>query len=100
MPRDDVLVLDIVLAATDARNFVQDLEWIAFQQSRLHQNAVIRSLKIIGEAASRLSVEFTSKHVQLPWRDIINMRIVSSMPIVPCELMSFGTSFKIACRKS
>ncbi len=74
MPRDDVLVLDIVLAATDARNFVYDMEWVTFRESRLHQHAVIRALEIIGEAAGKLSVEFTSKHAHLPWRDMINMR--------------------------
>ncbi len=74
MPRDDVLILDIVIAAADAQSFVRDLDWAAFQESRLHQSAVIRALEVIGEAAGRLSTEFTSAHPELPWRDIINMR--------------------------
>jgi uncharacterized protein with HEPN domain len=74
MPRDDVLILDIVIAAADAQSFVRNLDWAAFQESRLHQSAVIRALEVVGEAASRLSSEFTSAHPELPWRDIVNMR--------------------------
>lgn len=74
MSRDDALVLDIVLAATDAIAFVQDLDWSAFEASRLHQNAVIRSLEIIGEAAGKLSSQFTAAHPEIPWRDITNTR--------------------------
>jgi uncharacterized protein with HEPN domain len=74
MWRDDALLLDILIAASDARTFVKDVDWEAFQESHLHQNAVIRALEIIGEAASKLSSEFTSAHPVIPWRNIINMR--------------------------
>jgi uncharacterized protein with HEPN domain len=74
MSRDDALVLDIVLAAADAREFVGGLDWKDFEASRLHQNAVIRSLEIIGEAAGKLSAEFTSARPELSWREIVNMR--------------------------
>lgn len=74
MSRDDALVLDIVLAATDAIAFVQDLDWPAFEASRLHQNAVVRSLEIIGEAACKLSSDFTAVYPAIPWRNIINTR--------------------------
>ena len=74
MSRDDALVLDIVIAAEDAQNFVRGLDLTSFKASRLHHNAAIRSLEIIGEAAGKLTPEFTSSHPNLPWRDIINMR--------------------------
>ena len=74
MSRDDALVLDIVLAAEDAQNFVQGMDFTTFETSRLHQNAVIRSLEVVGEAAGKLSPEFTSAHAGLPWRNITNMR--------------------------
>lgn len=73
MSRDDALVLDIVLAAEDAENFVQGIDFAAFEASPLHQNAVIRSLEVIGEAAGKLSAGFTVAHPHLPWRNIINM---------------------------
>ena len=74
MSRDDALVLDIILAAEDAQNFVRDMDFTAFETSRLHQNAVIRSLEVVGEAAGKLSTEFKSSYPNLPWRNIISMR--------------------------
>jgi uncharacterized protein with HEPN domain len=72
--REAGLLLDIVLAARDAESFVKGLDWAQFLASRLHQNAVIRSLEIIGEAAGKLSARFTESRPDLPWREIINMR--------------------------
>jgi uncharacterized protein with HEPN domain len=54
MWRDDALLLDILIAAGDARDFVRDLDWQAFAASKLHQSAVARALEIVGEAASKV----------------------------------------------
>ncbi len=40
--RDAALLLDMLLAARDARDFVEGLDEGAFVASRLHQNASIR----------------------------------------------------------
>lgn len=72
--RDDALLLDIVIAAKDARSFVDGLDWSAFEDSRLHQNAVIRSLEVIGEAAAKLTIEFRKDHKAVDWPNVINMR--------------------------
>jgi uncharacterized protein with HEPN domain len=73
--RDDaVLVLDIIAAAEDALRFVADLEEKQFLASSLHQNAVIRSIEVIGEAAGRLSSAFRNRYPQVPWRDVTGMR--------------------------
>jgi uncharacterized protein with HEPN domain len=74
MWRDDALLLDVLLAAKDAVDFVRELDWTAFEGSRLHQNAVIRALEIIGEASGKLSAGFTAAHPEIPWRDIVSMR--------------------------
>ena len=55
--RDLSLILDIVIAARDAKSFVAGYAEADFLASRLHQNAVIRSLEVIGEAANTLSPE-------------------------------------------
>lgn len=47
---------------------------IAFLASRLHQNATIRSLEVIGEAAGKVSEETRAAHPEIPWRDITHMR--------------------------
>lgn len=52
---DAALLLDMLLAARDARIFLQGFDRAAFLASRLHQNAVIRSLEVIGEAAGKVS---------------------------------------------
>jgi uncharacterized protein with HEPN domain len=52
---DSALLLDMLLAARDARSFLEGLDEAAFMASRLHQNAVIRSLEVIGEAAGKVS---------------------------------------------
>jgi uncharacterized protein with HEPN domain len=58
----------------DARSFLSGLTEEAFMTSRLHQNAVIRSLEVIGEAAGKISSETRSLHPEIPWREIIGMR--------------------------
>jgi uncharacterized protein with HEPN domain len=45
--RDAGLLLDMLLAARDAQGFIVGLDEAAFLQSRLHQNAVIRSLEVL-----------------------------------------------------
>jgi hypothetical protein len=60
--RDAALLLDMLLAARDAKSFVAGLSEAAFVASRLHQNAVIRSLEIIGEAAGKVSAETCDAH--------------------------------------
>lgn len=72
--RDAALVVDIILAAEDALEFVSGLDEAGFSASRLHQNAVIRSLEIIGEAAGKLSEAFRSQLPTIPWRQLTSMR--------------------------
>ena len=71
---DAALLLDMWLAARDARAFLEGLDQAAFLASRLHQNAVIRSLEVIGEAAGKVSSATRTAHPDIPWRDIIGMR--------------------------
>jgi uncharacterized protein with HEPN domain len=74
MPKDEGLLLDILLAAQQAMRFVEDLEWEVFEFSELHQNAVIRSLEVIGEAARLVSDEMREKYPEIPWKLMIRMR--------------------------
>ncbi|HEY1930574.1 MAG TPA: DUF86 domain-containing protein [Acetobacteraceae bacterium] len=74
MSRDEPLLLDMLVAAHEARSFAADLAKAQFFASRLHQNAVIRSLEVIGEAASLVSNPCRAAHPEIPWRQIIGMR--------------------------
>jgi uncharacterized protein with HEPN domain len=67
--RDAALLLDMLLAARDARAFVKGLDEGAFLASRLHQNAAIRSLEVLGEAPGNVSAA-----TQAAQREITGMR--------------------------
>ena len=72
--RDAALLLDMLFAARDAREFVEGLDEAAFLASRLHQNATIRSLEVLGKAAGKVSSATRVAHPEIPWRDITGMR--------------------------
>ena len=72
--RDSGLLLDMLLAARDALSFIAGLSKAGFLESRLHQNAVIRSLEVIGEAAGKVSDATQAAHSDIPWREITGMR--------------------------
>ena len=74
MLRDEALLLDMLLAARDAMEFVAELDQSQFETSRLHQNAVIRSIEIIGEAAGKVSRACQQAHPEIPWSAIVGMR--------------------------
>lgn len=64
-------------AATDACSFVEGLDKDDFLADKRTQQAVIMSLIIIGEAATKLMdayAEFAKEHQEVPWRSMRGMR--------------------------
>ena len=64
-------------AAADACSFVEGLVKDDFLADKRTQQAVIMSLIIIGEAATKIMdgyAEFTQTHPEVPWRSMRNMR--------------------------
>lgn len=64
-------------AAADACAFVQGMALEDFQQDRRTQQAVIMSLIILGEAATKVMdayPDFAQAHPQVPWRSMRGMR--------------------------
>ncbi len=55
MSRDEAYLLDILLASRDVVSYLQGLDYKSFKASSLHQDAVVRKLEIVGEAAKNLS---------------------------------------------
>jgi uncharacterized protein with HEPN domain len=50
------------------------MTWETFSHSELHQNAVMRPLEIIGEAASHVSEPTREAYPEIPWAEMIGMR--------------------------
>ena len=45
-----------------------------FTFDRIFQDAVLRQLTIVGEASTKVSREFTSRHPEIPWQQIAGFR--------------------------
>jgi uncharacterized protein with HEPN domain len=56
------------------RDYLDGLSEMQFIGDALRQDAVIRNLEIIGEAAGKVSSELHAVHSDMPWADIAGMR--------------------------
>ena len=74
MSRDNDYLLDILTAARLAIGYVEGRTEESFLTDVQCQDAVIRRLEIIGEAARRISAEFYAVLPELPWPEMIGMR--------------------------
>ena len=72
--RDMAHLLDILLAAKDARDFTAGLDKAAFFSDRKCQYAVTYCLEVIGRAVKRLSDECQSTYPDIPWSVMVRMR--------------------------
>jgi uncharacterized protein with HEPN domain len=61
-------------AAQDAINFAHGRMREDLGRDRMLALAIIKSIEIIGEAASKITEDFKSTHGNIPWNDIVNMR--------------------------
>ncbi len=75
MKLDDKARLEHILeSANDAISFLGNMTVDELSQNRMALQAIVRSVEIIGEAASQLTQEFRSKNTHVPWVQIIGMR--------------------------
>ena len=75
MPRDYKQQFDDILQAiTFIRDYVQDMDFKAFEADRKTQDAVIRNLEVIGEAARTVPDEVRDKASEIEWYKIIALR--------------------------
>ncbi len=72
--RDAALLLDMLTWAGHATDFLENMDEVAFRESKLHQAAVTRCVAVVGEAAGRLSRALRDQHPDIPWALIIGMR--------------------------
>jgi uncharacterized protein with HEPN domain len=75
MPRDYKQQLDDILQAIAfIREYVQDMDYEAFDADRKTQHAVIRNLEVIGEAARVVPDEIKEETEEIEWHKIIALR--------------------------
>lgn len=56
------------------RRYVGRTRRTGFLRNALLQDAVIRNIEIVGEAAGRVSAGFSARTPSIPWREIVGMR--------------------------
>ncbi len=77
--RDDAVYLDYI--AENIEIIEEYLQWVEglpekrlFSEDQMRQDAVLRRLETLGEAASHLSTELRARHPEIDWRKIVDFR--------------------------
>ncbi len=79
MKRDvNLFINDILESIKDIESFSKGLTRDKFRNDKLKQNAIIRSLEVIGEAVKNIPDSFKDKFPNIPWRKIAGFRDVLS----------------------
>lgn len=107
MPRDFRLYLDDILEGiAQIREYTASMDFEGFARDRKTQDAVVRNIEIIGEAAARLPESVKSKTEDMEWRKIIGMRNILvheyfgiSLPIVWDIVQNKLKPLEAACKK-
>ncbi len=75
MPKDDLIRLQHMIdAAKETLSFAKNKAKEDLYADRMLALSIVKSIEIIGEAASTVSKEFQKKHREIPWVSIIAMR--------------------------
>lgn len=107
MRRDFGLYLDDILEAIhQIRTYLADQDEEAFTKDRKTQDAVIRNLEIIGEAAGKLPSQIQKDEPEIDWRKITGLRNILiheyfgiNLPIVWDVVQHKLDSLETVCRR-
>lgn len=79
MKRDiNLFIQDILENIKDIESFSRGLTKEEFESNKLKQNAIIRSLEVIGEAVKNIPDSFRAKYPNIPWKNIAGFRDILS----------------------
>jgi uncharacterized protein with HEPN domain len=73
-PDDRVRLMHMIDAASEALGFIQGRSRADLDSDRMLTLALVRSIEVIGEAASKVSTDLRSEYRDVPWSEIIGMR--------------------------
>jgi len=65
---------DIAEAITRIAGYTHNIDYNGFLQNEMAQDAVVRNLQIIGEAAKNISLDFKKKHMDVEWKKMAGLR--------------------------
>jgi uncharacterized protein with HEPN domain len=75
MPKDDRIRLRHMLdAAREAVSFTEARSRADLDSDRMLVLSLVKSIEIVGEAASRVTAETQRQNPEIPWQDIVGMR--------------------------
>ena len=75
MKKESLIFIEHILESiSDIESFVKGITKKSFLKNKEKQNAVIRSIEIIGEAVKNLPNSFKNEHPEIPWIKIAGMR--------------------------
>lgn len=70
----DIYLQHIIVCIDAILSYTHGMKEDAFMDNKLVQDAVIRNLEVIGEAAKQVPASFKERHVAIPWRRMAGMR--------------------------
>ena len=72
----------------------------AFLADRMRQDAVIRKLEIVGEAAKRISETTRARRPEIPWKQIAGMRDRLTHDTSVSTSVWYGALWSVICKRS
>jgi uncharacterized protein with HEPN domain len=70
----NILIEDIQEAIDKMDRYIEGMSQDSFESDEKTNDAVVRNLEIIGEAANRLPKDFKDKHSEIEWNKIVGLR--------------------------
>lgn len=75
MEKNPKIFLEHIVESIDLiQGYIADLKFEEFIKLKETQDAIVRRLEIIGEAAKNLPKDFKEKHSEINWKEIVGMR--------------------------
>lgn len=65
---------DILNSIEEIEEFIEGMDFETFNSDRKTINAVIRSLEVMGEAATKIPTDIREKYTDIPWSKMAGMR--------------------------
>ena len=74
-PRDWTFrIRDILEAIAKIRRFINGISFEAFENDEELTDAIVHNMTVIGEAANHIPAEIITRHPEIPWRQMVDLR--------------------------